>query len=88
MFRRREPVPFAFIAEADNFRSNVTPPPRERASVSQIAGRWLMGLTLAAGLAGSLILGILSSVTGPVTRPHTALRGIGRPLTLPDPRGW
>ena len=32
MFRRREPVPFAFIAEADRFRSNVAPPPRERAS--------------------------------------------------------
>lgn len=28
MFRRREPVPFAFIAEADQFRSNVAPPPR------------------------------------------------------------
>ena len=28
MFRRREPVPFAFVAEADRFRSNVTPPPR------------------------------------------------------------
>ena len=28
MFRRREPVPFAFLAEADRFRSNVTPPPR------------------------------------------------------------
>ncbi|ARX86881.1 membrane protein [Streptomyces alboflavus] len=27
MFRRREPVPFAFIAEADKFRSNVTPRP-------------------------------------------------------------
>ncbi|MFI9175358.1 hypothetical protein [Streptomyces lincolnensis] len=58
MFRRREPVPFAFLAEADRFRSNVTPPPRERASVSQIAGRWLMGLTIVAGLAGSLVLGI------------------------------
>ena len=31
MFRRREPVPFAFVAEADRFRSNVTPPaPRAR----------------------------------------------------------
>lgn len=28
MFRRSEPVPFAFVAEADRFRSNVTPPPR------------------------------------------------------------
>lgn len=57
MSRRREPVPFAFLAEADRFRSNVTPPPRERASVSQIAGRWLIGLTVVAGLVGSLIVG-------------------------------
>ena len=55
MFRRREPVPFAFLAEADRFRSNVAPPPRERASAGQMAGRWLLGLT---GLL-SLILGIL-----------------------------
>jgi hypothetical protein len=58
MFRRREPVPFAFIAETDRFRSNVTPPPRERASAGQIAGRWLLGLTLIAGLVGSLVLGM------------------------------
>ncbi len=30
MSRRSEPVPFAFLAEADTFRSNVTPPPRQR----------------------------------------------------------
>ena len=58
MFRRREPVPFAFIAEADRFRSNVTPPPRQRASAREMAGRWLIGLTVVAGLAGSLILGM------------------------------
>ncbi|WP_320784339.1 hypothetical protein [Streptomyces sp. CRN 30] len=58
MSRRREPVPFAFVAEADRFRSNVTPPPRQRATVSQIAGRWLMGLTVTAGLVGSLIFGV------------------------------
>ncbi|MEU2777707.1 hypothetical protein ABZ646_33640 [Streptomyces sp. NPDC007162] len=58
MFRRREPVPFAFLAETDRFRSNVTPPPRPRSSVSQIAGRWLLGLTLVAGLAGALVLGM------------------------------
>ncbi|AZS84764.1 hypothetical protein ELQ87_11075 [Streptomyces griseoviridis] len=56
MFRRREPVPFAFLAEADSFRSNVTPPPRERASIGQIAGRWLLGVTIVAGLVGSVIL--------------------------------
>ncbi|MFC4470032.1 hypothetical protein ACFPH6_36980 [Streptomyces xiangluensis] len=58
MFRRREPVPFAFIAEADKYRSNVTPPPRERVSVGEIAGRWLIGLTIVAGLAGSLLFGM------------------------------
>ncbi|MER5210882.1 hypothetical protein ABT063_09955 [Streptomyces sp. NPDC002838] len=58
MLRRREPVPFAFLAEADRFRSNVTPPPRERASLSQIAGRWLLGLTIVAALVGSLVLGM------------------------------
>jgi hypothetical protein len=58
LLRRREPVPFAFLAEADRFRSNVTPPPRERASVGQTAGRWLLGLTIVAGLVGSLVLGM------------------------------
>lgn len=58
MFRRREPVPFAFVAEADRFRSNVTPPPRERASRAQLARRSLMTLTVVAGLAGSLLFGL------------------------------
>ncbi len=58
MFRRREPVPFAFIAEADKYRSNVTRPPRERVSVGEVAGRWLVGLTVVAGLAGSLLFGL------------------------------
>ena len=38
MFRRREAVPFAFVAEADRFRSNVTPPPRERATAATTPG--------------------------------------------------
>ncbi|GGN76965.1 hypothetical protein GCM10011579_058690 [Streptomyces albiflavescens] len=73
MFRRREPVPFAFIAEADKFRSNVAPPPRERASAGQIVGRWLIGLTVVAGLAGSLILGMpaLSQDQSPATTQHS-----------------
>jgi hypothetical protein len=58
MFRRRESVPFSFVAEADRFRSNVTPPPRERASLSEKAGRTLTGLVVIAGLAGSLLLGL------------------------------
>ncbi|MDI3407167.1 hypothetical protein [Streptomyces cavernicola] len=58
MFRRRDSVPFAFIAEADKYRSNVTPPPRERATASQIMGRFLIGATLVAGLVGSLLFGL------------------------------
>ncbi|CAL9424339.1 hypothetical protein [Streptomyces sp. NPDC090994] len=58
MMRRREPVPFAFVAEADRFRSNVTPPPPERMSFGQLAGRWLLGLTIVAGLVGSLVIGM------------------------------
>ncbi|MGW2304648.1 hypothetical protein [Streptomyces sp. NPDC001809] len=64
MFSRKEPVPFAFVAEADHFRSNVTPPPRERLGASQIVGRTLLGLTVVAGLAGSLIFGMPSLQSG------------------------
>ena len=73
MFRRREPVPFAFIAEADTFRSNVTPPPRERATASQIVGRWLIGLTVVAGLVGALLIGMpaLSLDQSPATTQHS-----------------
>ncbi|MEV5349257.1 hypothetical protein [Streptomyces achromogenes] len=53
-----EPVPFAFLAEAERFRSNVTPPPRQRASFGELAGRWLLGLTLVAGIVGALIAGM------------------------------
>ncbi|GAA3909893.1 hypothetical protein ACWDR2_41945 [Streptomyces sp. NPDC003631] len=60
MFRRRESVPFAFLAEADSFRSNIAPPPRERATRGQMAGRWLMGLTIVAGLVGALVIGMPS----------------------------
>ena len=77
MFRRREPVPFAFLAEADRFRSNVAPPPRERASVGQMAGRWLLGLTIVAGLVGSLVLGMpaLSTNLSTPTRQSQASQG-------------
>lgn len=50
MFLRREPVPFAFVSEADRFRSNVTPPPRERLGRTQLIARTLVGLTVVAGL--------------------------------------
>jgi hypothetical protein len=73
MFRRREPVPFTFIAEADQFRSNVAPPPRERSSAGQIAGQWLICLTVIAGIAGSLILGMpaLSQDRSPAQTQHS-----------------
>jgi hypothetical protein len=58
MPRRGESVPFAFIADADRFRSNVTPPPRARRTAAEKAGSALFGLTVVAGLAGSLILGV------------------------------
>ena len=58
MFRRGESVPFAFIADADRFRSNVTPPPRAQRSLAEKAGNTLFGLTVVAGLVGSLILGV------------------------------
>ncbi|MEV6809866.1 hypothetical protein [Streptomyces sp. NPDC051132] len=67
MFRRREPVPFAFLAEADRFRSNVTPPPRQRASLGELAGRWLLGLTLVAGVVGALAVGTPALSTPPDT---------------------
>lgn len=77
MFRRRESVPFAFLAEADQFRSDVTPPPRERASAGQIAGRWLLGLTIVAGLVGSLVLGMpaLSTDTSTPAQQSQASQG-------------
>ncbi|MFB7433314.1 hypothetical protein ACFCZ5_18420 [Streptomyces microflavus] len=58
MFRRRESVPFSFVAESDRFRSNVTPPPAVRASVPELLGRSLIGLTVVAGIVGSLLLGL------------------------------
>ena len=58
MFRRREPVPFAFLAETEKFQSNVAPPPRERASTGQLAGRWLLGTTIVAAIVASLVLGM------------------------------
>lgn len=84
MFRRREPVPFAFLAEADKFRSNVTPPPRERASVSQIAGRWLLGLTIVAALVGSLVVGIAGAESGSVDA-DPAVPGVPGALTPSGP---
>ncbi|MGG2459081.1 hypothetical protein ACO0M4_04495 [Streptomyces sp. RGM 3693] len=58
MFRRREPVPFAFVAEADRFRSNITPPPRSRPSRAQLVGQSLITLTVVGGLTGALLFGL------------------------------
>ncbi|GGP59331.1 hypothetical protein GCM10010231_32850 [Streptomyces sindenensis] len=58
MFRRREAVPFSFVAESERFRSNVTPPPAARATVPELLGRALVGLTVVAGLVGSVLVGL------------------------------
>ncbi|MEU3214713.1 hypothetical protein [Streptomyces sp. NPDC006971] len=78
MFRRRESVPFSFVSEADRFRSNVTPPPRERASVSQMAARSLVGLTIVAGLVGSLVLGMPALSPQSESRPQQTEAATGR----------
>jgi hypothetical protein len=70
MFRRREAVPFAFVAEADRFRSNVTPPARQRPSISEVTGRTLIGLTVVAGLVGSLLFGLPALEAGPTATGH------------------
>ncbi|GLX52053.1 hypothetical protein ACL07V_08365 [Streptomyces sp. MB22_4] len=77
MPRRREPVPFAFLAEAETFRSNVTPPPRQRGSFGETAGRWLLGLTVVAGLVGALIIGMpaLSTPSDPPVPQSQASQG-------------
>ena len=88
MFRRREPVPFAFVAEADRFRSNVTPPPRERPTVTPSSpGRTLVGLTVVAGLVGSLLVRDARAAVRVRRRQTSAVRGVRGPLTRPDPRG-
>ncbi|MCM2422000.1 hypothetical protein [Streptomyces sp. RKAG293] len=64
MFRRGEPVPFAFIAEAESFQSNVAPPPRTRPSRLRIAGRALGTVLVLGGLLAAALLG------GPALDPH------------------
>ncbi|MFE6985343.1 hypothetical protein [Streptomyces griseus] len=68
MFRRREAVPFSFVAESDRFRSNVTPPPSARVTVPELLGRSLVGLTVVAGLVGSLLLGLPALDSGQSTQ--------------------
>lgn len=86
MFGRRKPVPSVLPAEADGFPSNVAPPPRPPAPLAEVAGRWLLGLTLVAGLVGSLVLGMpaMSTPSGPpapqsqASQPHSAGHAQGR----------
>jgi hypothetical protein len=78
MSRRREPVPFAFLGEAGPFRSNVAPPPRERASAGQIAGRWLLGLTIVAGLVGAVVIGMPSMSHQSPATTHQSVASNGR----------
>ena len=56
MPRRGESIPFAFIAEAERFSSNVTPPPRAPLSRSQVLARILTTVTVLAGLACAVLL--------------------------------
>lgn len=72
MYRRGESVPFAFVSEADRFRSNVAPPPRQRATGSRIAGRILLTVTVVAGLVGAVVLG-----TPALDARHTEGAGTG-----------
>lgn len=65
MSRRGEHIPYSFVAEADRFRSNVAPPPRRRVSPSEVVGRTLIGLTIVAGLVGSLLFGLPALETAP-----------------------
>ncbi|WP_329455318.1 hypothetical protein [Streptomyces sp. NBC_01497] len=65
MFRRREGVPFTFLAEADRFRDNVERPPKRRPARGEVAGRALIGLVIAAAFAGSLLFGMPALQSNP-----------------------
>lgn len=75
--RPGEPVPFTFVAEADRFRSNVTPPPKPRQDPRRKAGTALFGLTIVAALAGSLLVGLpaLDAEQQPGTGKQAASEG-------------
>ncbi|WP_441247795.1 hypothetical protein [Kitasatospora sp. McL0602] len=51
-----ESVPFAFVAEAERYQSNVTPPERP-VSVRGVCTGLLITALLAAGLATAVVLG-------------------------------
>lgn len=58
MPRRGESVPFAFVAEAESFRSNVAPPPPPPVGAGQRLRTALGALGVVAGLVGALVLGV------------------------------
>ncbi|GAA3024603.1 hypothetical protein GCM10020229_39840 [Kitasatospora albolonga] len=53
-----EPVPFAFIAEAERYQSNVTPPEPEPRSVRRVLGGLLVTVVVVAGLLAAVALGM------------------------------
>ncbi|WP_419998366.1 hypothetical protein [Streptomyces boninensis] len=61
--RTQESIPFAFVAEADRFRSDIQPP-KYRATPGEIAGRWLVGLLVVGGLAASMVFGVPALQSG------------------------
>ncbi len=46
----------AWQGQDDGFRSNVTPPSRQRVSVGRFLGLTLLGLVVVSGLVGALLL--------------------------------
>jgi hypothetical protein len=52
-----EAVPFAFVAEAERYQSNVTPPERERPSVRSVCVGLLITAVLVTGLVAAVVVG-------------------------------
>ncbi|MDH6125778.1 hypothetical protein [Kitasatospora sp. GP82] len=52
-----ESVPFAFIAEAERYQSNVTPPARERRSAKSVLAGLLIALLVVAALTTAVLVG-------------------------------
>ncbi|MFJ8039403.1 hypothetical protein ACIRBX_02675 [Kitasatospora sp. NPDC096147] len=53
-----EPVPFAFIAEAERYQSNVAPPEPEPRSARRVLGGVLVTVVVLAGLLAAVALGM------------------------------
>ncbi|MFB7663262.1 hypothetical protein ACFC1R_04835 [Kitasatospora sp. NPDC056138] len=61
-----ESVPFAFVAEAERYQSNVTPPARERRSMKSVLGGVLVTLLVVAALTTAVLVG-MSALSTPTT---------------------